>query len=161
MAQKRQRKYAIIAGILPEVARHHGWSNKLDQHSFFPHWAEIVDEDVGQCSRPLKIVKNVLWLEVENSTWMQQLQFEKVRILEDINATLKLSRIKDIKFVLARDDQENRRYVLPELSYHPPTPEEVKKFEAQVEVIEDEKIRDSLVRLWYLAKACKRKPPGN
>ena len=159
MAQKRSKKYARIGGVLPEVARHHGWAAKLDMHSFFPKWAEIVDEDVATCSRPLKIVKDVLWLEVESSAWMQQLQFEKMRILEAVNATLKIARLKDIKFVLARGEAETQSHEPPELNYDPPGPEELKKFEAQVEVIEDEKIRDSLVRLWYLAKACKRKPP--
>ncbi len=141
------------------MARHQGWAAKLDMHSFFSKWAEIVEEEIAECSRPLKIVKDVLWIEVESSAWMQQLQFEKLRILEAVNATLKMSRLKDIKFVLARGDDETGGYELPELSYNPPDPEELKIFEEQVSVIEDDKIRDSLVRLWYFAKACKRKSP--
>jgi len=159
MAKKKYPRYTSIAGVLPEVARHQGWAAKLDMHSFFPKWAEIVGDEVAEYSRPLKIVKDVLWLEVESSTWMQQLQFEKVQILEDVNATLKISQLKDIKFVLARGGEETAGYQLPELSYEPPDPGELKKFEDQVSVIEDDGIRDSLVRLWYLAKACKRKSP--
>lgn len=159
MAKKKYTRYTSIAGVLPEVTRHQGWAAKLDMHSFFPKWTEIVDDEVAECSRPLKIVKDVLWLEVESSTWMQQLQFEKVRILEAVNATLKISRLKDIKFVLAKGGEKTGGYELPELSYEPPDPGELKKFEEQVSVIEDDSIRDSLVRLWYLAKACKRKSP--
>ena len=159
MAKKRYTRDNSIARVLPEVTRHQGWAAKLDMHSFFPKWAEIVDEEVAEYSRPLKIVKDVLLVEVESSTWMQQLQFEKIRILEAVNATLKISRLKDIKFVLARGHDETGGYELPELSYEPPDPGELKKFEEQVSVIEDDGIRDSLIRLWYLAKACKRKSP--
>lgn len=157
MGSGKNKKYQSISKVLPEVARYKGWDVKLDMHSFFPIWEKVVDENVSCCSRPLKIVKNVLWLEVENSTWMQQLQFEKSRILDDINATLKLSRIRDIKFLLPLEEDRKPVYALPDITFIPPDPEELRKFEEQVGVIEDDAIRESLIRLWYLSKACRRK----
>lgn len=155
MAIKKRKKYDQVADVLPDVTRHQGWDVKLDMHSFFPKWKNIVGEDIAGCSRPLKIAKNTLWLEVESSTWMQQLQFEKLRILEAINATLKLSRIRDIRFVLPHDSGEQTTESGPAISYVPPNPEELEKFEKQVAVIEDEASREALVRLWYLAKSCR------
>ncbi|MEE4240711.1 MAG: DUF721 domain-containing protein [Desulfopila sp.] len=152
-----KRKHQNLSGILPEVVRHKGWAVKLDLHSIFPIWEKVVGEEIADCSRPLKIVKNVLWLEVENSTWMQQLQFEKCRMLDAINACLKISKIKDIKFLLPRRDNEPPVRKLPEIVFVSPDPEELRKFEEQVGVISDEAIRESLVRLWYLSKACRRK----
>lgn len=157
MGTARNRKNRTVSGVLPDVVRHKGWDVKLDMHSFFPVWDKVVGEEVAGCSRPLKIVRNVLWLEVENSTWMQQLQFEKSRMLDDINATLKISRIKDIKFLLPRRCEEPPVRKQPEIVFVPPDPEELRKFEEQVGVIEDEAIREALIRLWYLSKACKRK----
>ena len=157
MAAKKRKKYDQIADVLPEVARHQGWDVKLDMHSFFPKWKSIVGGDIAECSRPLKIVKDTLWLEVENSTWMQQLQFEKLRILEAINATLKLSRVRDIRFVLPHENERQDQQNGPVISYMPPDTKELEKFEEQVSVIEDEASRQALVRLWYLAKSCKPK----
>lgn len=155
MTAKKRKKYDQVADVLPEVTRHQGWDVKLDMHSFFPKWKNIVSEDVASCSRPLKIVKDTLWLEVENSTWMQQLQYEKLRILEAINATLKLSRIRDIRFILPHDSGEQAKQSGPGISYVPPERKELEKFEQQVSVIEDEASRQALIRLWYLAKSCR------
>lgn len=152
---KKNKAYTSIAGVIPSVSRHQGWDVKLDMHSFFPIWDQVVDEDVAGCSRPLKIVKDTLWLEVENSTWMQQLQFDKMRILDCINATLKKSRIKDIKFVLAQEEKQPLRGPA-EITFVAPKPDQLARFEEQVASIEDEAIRQSLVRLWYFSKACRR-----
>ncbi len=145
-----------VSKVLPEIASHNGWEEKLDMYSFFPVWDQVVDDYIAECTKPLKIVRGVLWLEVENSTWMQQLQFEKMRILNDINATLKLSRIKDIKFLLPQDNFEEKKEDV-QIAFVAPDPEALKKFEKQAAMIEDDTIRDALVRLWYLSKACKRK----
>jgi len=157
MTAKKRKKYAQVADVLPEVTRHQGWDVKLDMHSIFPKWKNLVDPDIASCSKPLKIVKDTLWLEVENSTWMQQLQFEKLRILEVINATLRLSRIRDIRFVLPRDSGEQAKKSGPGLSYVPPETKELERFEQQVSIIEDEACREALIRLWYLAKSCRPK----
>jgi len=157
MASAKRKTGGDIAGVLPEIVRHKGWQVKLEQHSFFPVWEEVVGEELAGCSRPLKVVKNVLWLEVVNSTWMQQLQFEKRRILDAVNARLALSKIKDIKFMLAGAEQDEKQQRAPEVSFVPPDPEQLRTFEQQVSCIEDEASRNGLVRLWYLTKACRRR----
>ncbi len=156
MGSGNTRKKRVISAVLPGVVRDRGWAVKLDMHSFFPIWDKVVSGNAAECSRPLKIVRDVLWLEVDNSTWMQQLQFEKVKILEEINATLKLSRIRDIKFVLPQDDDVEKGGDLRKITFVSPDPEDLEKFEEQASVIEDDAIRDALVRLWYLSKACRR-----
>ena len=156
MGSRKVKKSGVVSGVLPDIVDHKGWKMKLDMHSFFPIWHKVVSENVASCSRPLKIVKDTLWLEVSNSSWMQQLQFEKRQILQDINATLKISRIRDIKFILPQDDKGAREKDEKPLSFVSPDPEVLQKFEQQVGVIEDDAIRDSLIRLWYLSKACRR-----
>lgn len=153
---KDRKKYSPVSGVLPDLLLHKGWQTKLDMHSFFPKWNKVVNENVAGCSRPIKIVKDVLWLEVENSTWMQQLQYEKFQILDDINATLRRSRIRDIKFVLPAEREKKINYELPPVSFISPDQEALRKFEKQASVIKDDAIRESLVRLWYLSKACRR-----
>lgn len=150
---KSQRK---VAGILPDILSHHGWHKKLEMHSFFPQWEKIVGETVAECSKPKKIVKDVLWVEVSNSAWMQQLQFEKFQILEDINATLRHSRIRDIKFTLPQEKDEKQKIGIPPLLFSTPDPDKLSRFEKQAEVIQDDAARKALIRLWYLSQACRR-----
>ena len=73
-AEKGQETAGSGADMLPQLIARRGWETQLDLHSVFPNWREIVDpETAGHC-RPLKIRRGVLWLEVENSAWLQQLQ---------------------------------------------------------------------------------------
>ena len=146
----------LLSAILPGVVRDKGWRDKLELHSFIPHWKTLLDETTAAHTEPLKIVKGILWVEVENSAWLQQLQYQKMFMLESINGFLKNQKIDDIRFVLARDEVRGKNEG-NELQFIPPSPEEVKAFEEQVSIIEDEETRERLVRLWYLTKACVRK----
>lgn len=155
MRKRKQDKEKILENILPGVIRDRGWEMQMDLHSIFPNWKNVVPGDAAQYAVPLKIVKGTLWLEVENSAWQQQLQFQKIMILEAINGFLKKSQIRDIRFVLPsggevrKEEEERIRFVSP-------PPEQVKEFEEQVGFIEDKEVRESLIRLWYLSKACVR-----
>lgn len=156
MAKGRKKdKEKPVSSLIPGIIRDRGWQKQIELHSIFPHWKEVVDPDAAEHAVPLKIVRGVLWLEVENSAWLQQLQFQKVLLLEAINGFLKKSSIRDVRFVLpsgdAKDDKKDDR-----IRFIAPSPEEVKEFEKQVAFIEDEKVRESLIRFWYLSKACVR-----
>ncbi len=74
---------------MPGVLRDRGWEAKVELHSIFPKWKQVVDETTAEHTEPLKIVKGTLWVEVENSAWLQQFQFQKVFLLKAINTLLK------------------------------------------------------------------------
>ncbi len=87
---------------------------------------------------------------------MQQFQFQKVLLIKAINSHLKNVEIKDIRFVLPQDEKREE----PEeqkVQFVAPPPDLVRKFEEQASFIEDDETRESLIRFWYLAKACVRK----
>ena len=79
-----------LAAALPGLVRDKGWEKQLDLYSLFLDWEKIVDKTTAQHARPLKIVRNVFWVEVDNSSWIHQLQFQKVQILESLNAALEV-----------------------------------------------------------------------
>ena len=98
MARTNKHNQPAVADILPSLVRQNGWEVQLDLHSVFGNWVELVDpETAGHC-RPLKIRQGILWLEVENSAWLQQLRFQKYQLLETINAGSKalLDKINDV-----------------------------------------------------------------
>jgi hypothetical protein len=151
----RKKSEKILGNILPDVVRDRGWETQLDLHSIFPAWKEVVQGDAARYTVPLKIVKGTLWLEVENSAWLQQFQFQKIALLDSINTFLKKSSIRDIRFVLP-SGKEKTEHAREKVRFEAPAREDLKRFEEQVALIEDEAIRDSLVQLWYLSKACVR-----
>ena len=151
----REKTKIQVASILPGVLRDRGWQAQMELHAIFLHWANVVDESVSSHCQPLKIVKGVLWIEVENSVWLQQLQFQKVSVLKSINNFYGEKKIRDVRFVLpqlslqAQAKEHSVRFAAP-------PPEELKQFEEQACCIEDEATRNALVRFWYLSKACVR-----
>jgi hypothetical protein len=152
----RDKGKETLAAVFPGLVRDKGWEKQLDLYSLFLVWDKIVDKDTAQHARPLKIVRNIFWVEVNNSSWIHQLQFQKIQILESLNASLATSRLKGVKFVLAEQSGNRHRTKDKPVTFAPVDPGELKDFEHQAGLIGDEKSRDALVRLWYLSKACRR-----
>jgi hypothetical protein len=158
MKNYANKKKDSLAVVLPGLVRDKGWEKKLNLYSLFLHWEKIVDDITAQHARPLKIVRDVFWVEVDNSSWIHQLQFQKIHLLESLNAHLSLSYLKDIKFTLAQNLESSliEKEKKPKIRFVPVDPDELKDFEHLVSLISDQKSREALIRLWYLSKACRR-----
>jgi hypothetical protein len=150
-----------ISRLLPSLLHDKGWEKQVDLHSIFPKWQELVGEEISEHAQPLKIERGVLWLEVTNSSWLQQLQYEKIPLLEKLNLFLRLSSLKDIKMVLPRGKEkkaaDENHGTDSAIEFVQPSKEKIVAFQRQVECIADVKCREALMQFWYLAQACKRK----
>lgn len=139
---------ATFAGIIKD----NDWEQKYDQHRVFAKWKELVDTDTATHARPHKVVRDVLWLEVDNSAWMQQLQFQKIVLLDTLNDFLRVSYFSDIRFTVRKQaDAEEGKKVQP-LRRTPPSAAEIEQFEKQVEFIEDDNVREAFTRFWYVSR---------
>lgn len=155
MVRFTDNKQRVIATVLPDLVRERGWEKQLDLHSVFTRWHELVGEEVGEHAKPLKIVRSTLWVEVENSSWLQQLQYQKMELLDILNQSLRLSRLNDIKLILPVAKKEGKQVVERQVTFVKPDEKKVAAFEQQVSCIADEKCRDALMQFWYLSQACK------
>jgi hypothetical protein len=146
--------------LLPSLLQDKGWEKQLDLHAIFPKWKELVRQEIWEHAMPLKIDRGVLWLEVENSSWLAQLQYDKIEILEAVNSILRIGRIKDVKMVLPKKKDKNPYFdgvkSGPAVQYQKIPAAEIEQFKEQISGITDEKCRESLMQFWYLAHACKR-----
>ena len=64
------------------------------------YWKEIVGEAIYNNAQPLNIIQGVLKVGVSSSVWMQQLQFMKDTLKDNINKRLKRQIISDIRLEL-------------------------------------------------------------
>ena len=157
MTGVKQKNEINIAKLLPLLVRDRGWDKQLDLYSIFDKWNEIIGEDISLYAKPLKIDRGVLWLEVENSSWLQQLQYEKLDLLEALNQFLQLSRLKDIKMVLPKGrEKAPEKKKSEKVLFVRPEEEKISAFRRQIQGIEDEQCREALMQFWYLSQACKR-----
>ncbi len=156
-ANKKSKQHNTIASVLPWLSRSMGWEKQLDLHVIFAYWQDIVDADFREHAQPQKIERGVLWLLVENSSWLQQLQFAKMELMEILNRRLQLNSILDIKMILPKDDVFLKREKPgPAVRFVRPDAAKIAAFQKQVECIADEKCREALMQFWYLAEACRR-----
>ncbi len=161
MAGRKNPKENKISRLLPGLVQDKGWERQLDLHSIFPRWQELVGEEVHRHAQPLKIEKDVLWMEVENSSWLQQLQYQKLELLDILNSCFRLARLRDIKMILpkgsAGKNDKPKKQEASTIEFIKPSDEKIAAFQRQVACIGDEQCREALMQFWYLAQACKRK----
>ncbi len=74
----------------------------LKTYSVVGAWNEIVGESVAGHSQPRSIRNKILFIDVAHPTWMQQLQFLKPTLLNQVNAFLGEPLIQDIRFKLGK-----------------------------------------------------------
>ena len=154
--KKNSNSLLGLNGLLPQISQQRGWEEQLDLHSIFVNWHELLDSDITDHCQPLKIVKKVLWVEVENSSWLQQLQFQTVLLLDIINKSLSLSKLKGLRFCIGEEQRQAVRKPESSLSYVQPPANDVANFEQQAGVIPDKEVRDALVHFWYISQACRK-----
>jgi predicted nucleic acid-binding Zn ribbon protein len=61
-------------------------------------WEDAVGELIAENTRPAAFKGHMLIVYVNSSTWMQQLQFLKKDIIENVNAALGENVVEEIKF---------------------------------------------------------------
>jgi hypothetical protein len=72
-----------------------------------------------------------------------------------LNRSLRLSRLKDIKMMLVKDQQQAGEEQ-PKITFRQLTSEQLAAIESQAACIADEQCREALVRFHYLAEVCRR-----
>jgi hypothetical protein len=111
-------------------------------------WGNIVDGEGAEQSEPAFLRREVLWVSVTQSVWMQQLQTMKPQLLEKIQQVLPQAGITDIRWQLRplppkRPKKEVGRPVAGVISE-----EEQAAMRDQVATIQDSACREALLQLW-------------
>ena len=71
---------------------------KMRGYAVWGVWDQAVGETVAQQAQPAFVRGGVLFVKCSSSAWMQQLQFMKVTIRDELNRLLGNEVIKDIRF---------------------------------------------------------------
>lgn len=89
-----------IESILSRTLSAYRIKDKIKPYDIFLDWAETVGEDIAKVASPKKILnKRVLILEVQNSSWAQEIEFKKNDIINKILNKHPQSVIEEIKIV--------------------------------------------------------------
>ncbi|MFZ5798083.1 MAG: DUF721 domain-containing protein [Desulfobulbus sp.] len=111
------------------------------------NWPGIVGKEIADRSQPAYIQKNVLWVNVRDSVWMQQLHAMKPGILGRVQDAFPEAGIQDIRWRLGTAEPEA---AAPRAGGRKktPDPEQASAFARMTSIIDNKECRDALNRLW-------------
>ena len=144
------KKMTDMKTVLAGLIREKNWEGRLGMHAVFDFWDEVVGDDIAAYARPSLIRGTVLWLDVSDSVWMQQLQFQKNLLLEKINLRLTGTKLTDIRFQL---DTSLGRPVSEEVEKTAkrktePDRKQRERLEEMLDSLADEDLKESMRRIW-------------
>ncbi len=132
------------------------WKSQWELFSLNDRWHEIVGGEIATVTRPAFFRKNVLYIYVENSSWMQQVHFLRLELQAKINKELEDKQIDDIRWLLKPREPEERK-----ANTTPPVVRSVDQVSCQhmkqlMEYIQDEECMKALYKLWHSSKTKSR-----
>ena len=87
-----------ISVAIESSFRRFGIVRKVKRSQAVHMWGDIVGSGIDKVSNAVMCKDGVLFVEVENSVWAQELSLIKINIIKKINKTLGKGTVKDIRF---------------------------------------------------------------
>lgn len=88
-----------ISGLVGALLKKLGVAEQVERAAVFDEWEERVGERIAERARPVRINEGTLFVEVESSSWMMELQMMKRELMERLNAGRESGRIEKLVFV--------------------------------------------------------------
>jgi hypothetical protein len=88
--------------VLAELVARLEFRDRLHQYSVFPLWSEVVGRDLARRTEPLRIEDGKLFVRVDGSVWMQEIQFLKNEIRDRLNQRAGAQLVREIFLVVGR-----------------------------------------------------------
>jgi predicted nucleic acid-binding Zn ribbon protein len=95
---------AKVGDILPRVLEIMGLEDKFEEAKLVKGWEAVVGAVVASKSRPRTMREGILYIEVENSVWMQELWYRQKQIIERIAKEFPKVRVTGIRLEIEREN---------------------------------------------------------
>ena len=138
-----------IGMLLSSVFNNNKWHQRLNLNSVFLYWEETVGPEISVHAQPSFIRGRVLWLDVTDSIWMQQLHLQKILLLEKLNQKIQGGeQLEDIRFQIGTPVKQAAPPEPFVPRFTPPDKEKIKEFENLITTIKDDDVKKSLYSMW-------------
>ncbi len=92
--------FTPVKRILESVLAEQDLSGDIEAYKVFSQWTDIVGANVAAHTRPVRLARNVLYIEVNDHLWFAQLKYMKGDMLKKLDDRIKPGLFKDLKFFL-------------------------------------------------------------
>jgi predicted nucleic acid-binding Zn ribbon protein len=90
-----------IGQALERYLEKSGLSERIEEASVVPEWAERVGDAIAKVTSPLRVSRGTLYVAVRSSAWLMELKMMEGEIVRRLNAGRDRGRIERIRFVMA------------------------------------------------------------
>lgn len=142
----RKDDLTALKGLFSGLYAKKQWASQWHLFHLVKHWPDIAGEQVARLTAPAYFRQDVLWIFVENSAWMQHLQYAKLDLLQQVRLAVPELVITDLRWLL-----QPLVPTVPERTPtppHPVPPEKEDAFRGMAASIADKECREALHRLW-------------
>lgn len=91
-----------IAGVVKDVVEKISQSREKDIHKIISVWPGVAGREFTQHTRPIGLRKKTLVVNVEESTWLYQVNFYKAKLLASIKRKLGEDKVQNIQFRIGK-----------------------------------------------------------
>jgi predicted nucleic acid-binding Zn ribbon protein len=95
-----------VGELLSRFLNRKGLAAKVEAASVVPEWATLVGPQIAAVTEPLRVSDGVLFVAVETSAWIMELNLMKGDILRYVNAGKREGRINGIVFVMGEGGEK-------------------------------------------------------
>lgn len=136
--------------LLSEIVKRKKWQGRFELHQVFARWPALVGAEVSRQAQPSLFRGRVLWVDVSDPIWLQQLQFLKMDLLAKLNKSLDGERVDDIRFQLAREPLcEPQGPSTPSGPRPEPDEDEALAMDRLLQTVPDPDLRQAMKRCWH------------
>jgi hypothetical protein len=144
--RSKKNDLSFLGDTLSAVYATKKWKHQWRLFRLAQDWPLIVGMEVARLTSPAFFRQDVLWIYVQDSAWMQHMQFIKLDLLERVNHALAKQPISDIRWLLQPEIPQQPARHQPEP--HPVAPRLERSFRQMTESVANDACRESLQRLW-------------
>lgn len=96
--RKNHHKPLSLGEVLEGFLRRSGLKRRIQEQKILDLWEGVVGQAVAERTEPIRVQNRVLQVKVDNSVWMQQLQFMKSLILKKFQEQSGDNFLQDLRF---------------------------------------------------------------
>jgi hypothetical protein len=148
MSRKRAKRFPVpVSKIVRSLVKDLGVEETIKRHEIWFSWKEIVGKEISAHTAPAFFAGNCLFITVDHSTWMHQLNFVKDQILQNINRNLKTASVSEIRFRLGTLPVEKHEVTAAKQAPTSISKAEMEEIEGAIGSIASPELREALRRL--------------
>ena len=142
----KKNDLSSLGETLSEVYSTQKWKHQWRVFRLAQDWPAIVGAEIGRLTAPAFFRQDVLWIFVQNSAWMQHLQYIKLDLMARVNRVMAEQPVTDIRWLLQPTTLPQPERHVPES--HSVAPEQIRSFRQMTESVANQDCREALQRLW-------------